>query len=375
MNRLSNHHQKPFMFREIEAKSVENHWFYHKAMAHGQSDLALECLTAQTPAMAKTYGQGIRCAKDWDSGVFAKNLMAAIQLARFEQVDSFSEALEEAHSKGTYLIETVPKNGYSVWSSGLDRESTLHTDPDYWPGDNGMGQILNQLMVDKFGPIQCSHIPHPKVYKPKDLPFDSSDSGSDLDDDSDEDYSEEDSANEDTPSESVAVDVGGNSQPPVVQEGPSTPGVGGNSQAQGQEQPSGSNDDVVRSDEPPVSNNIDTDESVDQVMKSSKEEHFMSTSKDSGESVKPARVGSNQPPSFAAKLASKAKSKGRKSRQLKASHLAGRTTSPRSPSTKRANSNSPSGNKSTKLPKQSNVTNLQVCTNVIKSGKENDNVS
>ncbi len=306
-------------------------------MAHGQCDLALECLTAPTPAMAKTYGQAIRCAKDWDNSIFAKNLMAAIQLARFEQIDAFSDALEEAHSKGLYLIETVPKKRYSIWSSGLDREATLHTDPDFWPGDNGMGQILNQLMFDKFGPIPTSHVPHPKVYTPRELPLDSSDSESEIsdedvveDNDSEQDYSGAGSENEDMSTE----DVGGSSQSPEVQEKPSIHDIGGNSQAQGQDQPSGSNESIVRSSDTPVSTKIDADEPSDKTMTSSKEELIMPTMTKS-DSAKPASVSSKPPPSIAAKLASKAKGRGRKSRQLSATQIVGKSTSPRSPSCKR----------------------------------------
>ncbi len=251
-------------------------------------------------------------------------------MARYEQIDSFSDALEEAHSNGTYLVETVPKSGYSAWSSCLDKESTLHTNPDYWPGDNGLGQILNQLMVDKFGPIPTSHIPHPKVYTPKELPTDSSDSESGESDDSDDedngseqDYSGAESADVDMTTE----EVGGSSQPPEVQEEPSIPSVGGNSQAQGQEQPSMSNDSIVRSEDPPASNSIDVDEPSDQTMTSSKEELIMHvvTKSDSGN---PSIGGSNQPPSLAAKLASKAKHKGRKSRQLTTTKMADLTKVP-----------------------------------------------
>ncbi len=85
--------------------------------------------------------------------------------------------------------------------------------------------------------------------------------------------------------------------------------------------------------------------------------------------------GSNQHPPLAAKLASKVKNKGRKSRQLTTTKMAGKTISPRSPSCKRRNSKSPGGTKSTKSPKQANVSKTSVCTSVSKNVKENDNVS
>ncbi len=145
---LSNHYRAKFTFREVDAWTVENHWFYQKGMANGQPELALMCLEARTGADAKYIAKGIRCAKDWDTGVFAQNLMRDIQLARYEQVEATANAMHEAHRAGTYMVEAVPKNGHSIWSTTLDKEA-----PDYWPGENRMGQLLNNIVIEKLGPF------------------------------------------------------------------------------------------------------------------------------------------------------------------------------------------------------------------------------
>ncbi len=148
---LSNHHEDNFEFRHVPAKTVDNHYFYHKAMLNGQEKLANMCLNAPTGAKAKFLSKGIRCTKDWDNSEIGVNLMMEIQRERFEQVNSFVDAIQDAHINGQYMVEAVPNSDDHFWGSGLDKEATLHTDPDFWPGDNKMGQILNNLAVEKYG--------------------------------------------------------------------------------------------------------------------------------------------------------------------------------------------------------------------------------
>ncbi len=176
---LSNHYEHEFKFRHIPGKSVEHHWYYHKAMIHGQTKLAQLCLGASTAAIAKTYGQGIRCAPDWDNSERAKQLMREIQEAKFEEVIPFQEAIHDAHINGTYLVEAVPKNGMSYWSSGLNHEATLHTEPEAWPGLNNMGQILNELAIDRYGSFWEKDTPNKKIIG---LPKSGAESESELSD-------------------------------------------------------------------------------------------------------------------------------------------------------------------------------------------------
>ncbi len=148
---LSNHYEYTFTYNHLPGKSVEHHWYYQKGMIHGQPKLAKLCMDAPTAAMARTLGHGIRCAPDWDNSDRAKELMRDIQESKFEEVIPFQESIHDAHINGQYLVEAVPKNGVSYWSSGLSKEATLHTNPHAWPGHNNMGQILNDLAVDRYG--------------------------------------------------------------------------------------------------------------------------------------------------------------------------------------------------------------------------------
>ncbi len=116
-------------------------------------------MDAKTAAIAKTLGHGIRCDPNWDNTDRAKELMRDIQDAKFEEVVPFQEAIHDAHINGKYLVEAVPKNGLSFWSSGLGHEATLHTNPSAWPGYNNMGQILNELAIDKYGSFWDKHSP------------------------------------------------------------------------------------------------------------------------------------------------------------------------------------------------------------------------
>ncbi len=148
---LSNHYEHTFKYKHLPGKTVEHHWYFHKAMIHGQPNLAKLCMDAKTAAIAKTLGHGIRCDPNWDNTDRAKELMRDIQDAKFEEVVPFQESIHDAHINGKYLVEAVPKNGISFWSSGLGHEATLHTNPSAWPGYNNMGQILNKLAIDKYG--------------------------------------------------------------------------------------------------------------------------------------------------------------------------------------------------------------------------------
>ena len=148
---LSNHYEHEFTFKHVPGKSVEHHWYHQKGMIHGQTKLAQLCLDAPTAAIAKTLGQGIRCDPNWDNSERAKSLMREIQEAKFEEVVPFQESIHDAHINGTYLVEAVPKSGFSYWSSCLSHEATLHTNPEAWPGNNNMGQILNDLAIDHYG--------------------------------------------------------------------------------------------------------------------------------------------------------------------------------------------------------------------------------
>ena len=222
---LSNHYRAKFTFREVEAWTVENHWFYQKGMANGQPELALMCLEARTGADAKYIAKGIRCAKDWDTGVFAQNLMRDIQLARYEQVDATAHAMQEAHMAGTYMVEAVPKNGHSIWSTTLDKEATLHTAPDYWPGENRMGQLLNNIVIEKFGPFWVNGRPP----TPKDNEDNQDDSDGNTDNEDDVEPAEETTTDTVPPEGTEGMEIEPEPQPALSGEeqgkGPISPSV------------------------------------------------------------------------------------------------------------------------------------------------------
>ncbi len=102
---------------------------YQKAMINGQPELARMCLDAKNAAICKRLGKGIRCVPDWYDSTIGRNLMRVIHWAKFQEVQEFQEAIEDAHVQGLNLVEAVYKNGHSIWSTGLDIEATIHTDP------------------------------------------------------------------------------------------------------------------------------------------------------------------------------------------------------------------------------------------------------
>ncbi len=148
---LSNHYEHPFEHNHVMGKTVDHHWYYKKAMIHGQEELATLCITAPTAAQAKAFGKGIRCVRDWDNSPLARSIMRDIQLSKFKHVEPFADRMADAHLAGQYFVEAVPKGRYSIWSTGLTKEATMNTDPEHWTGMNQMGQILSGIAIDKFG--------------------------------------------------------------------------------------------------------------------------------------------------------------------------------------------------------------------------------
>ncbi len=148
---LSNHYKAPFLHNHIPAKTVENHWFYNKSNKNGQPELATLCLEAKDGGRAKSLSKSILCASDWDHGDLAYNLMKDIVRSKIHQVQAAKDKLHYAWKNGLHIVEAVPNPKDLWWGSSLDKEGTIHTKPEHWPGQNKLGQILMELADEIFG--------------------------------------------------------------------------------------------------------------------------------------------------------------------------------------------------------------------------------
>ncbi len=150
---MSNHYEVEggFEYKHVKYRTVENAWFYQKGLKNGQEKLAEECRDAPNAREAKYLGKGIRCTSDWDHQPYAYAEMKNICRAKYEKEGRPREALKTCWENGLTIVEAVPKNDTSYWGTGLSKEATLHTEKEYWNGQNMLGKVLTELAVEFWG--------------------------------------------------------------------------------------------------------------------------------------------------------------------------------------------------------------------------------
>ncbi len=147
---LSNHYDCPFEHNHVMAKTSENHWFFQKGNKNGQPELANLCLDAKDAKKAKKLSKSILCADTWDYEI-GYQIMKDILRSKLTQVKAARSSLREAWEDGLILVESVPNPRDLCWGSSLGHEATAHTLPEYWPGQNNLGKILQELAVEFWG--------------------------------------------------------------------------------------------------------------------------------------------------------------------------------------------------------------------------------
>lgn len=127
--------------------SSEQGYQYSKAIRRGQPDIATQITQAPTAQMAKAQAKFLKTDKNWTKKEKSA-LMKQLLEAKAEQVPSFKEALL-ASGKNT-IVEAV--NNQFEWGSGLTSEETLHTKKKFWPGENLLGSLLEELRTKLENP-------------------------------------------------------------------------------------------------------------------------------------------------------------------------------------------------------------------------------
>ena len=145
---FSNHYMVDFTYNQLDVKSSEHAFLYHKARINGQMDIALEILAARDAKEAKRISKRIRCCHDWDRQKIARNLMKDINISKVESCKEAKDLLHEAYLDKKTIVEAVPNRKGHFWGSALKKEETLHTRMDKWLGDNEMGKIWMEIAED-----------------------------------------------------------------------------------------------------------------------------------------------------------------------------------------------------------------------------------
>ncbi len=148
---LSNHFKHEFKFKDLPAKTAENHFYFHKSMMNGQPVLARMCHDAPNGRKAKYLSKGIMCDPKWDEDPRCVSLMKDIVNAKIDQVEVARNELHDAWKHGKLIVEAVPNPRDFWWGSSLNKEGTTHTDPEFWPGSNTLGKIYMEIAVERWG--------------------------------------------------------------------------------------------------------------------------------------------------------------------------------------------------------------------------------
>ena len=151
---MSNHFEKTFPYMHVDGLTLENHWFNHKALKNGQEELAAMCLEAESGKEAKYLSHGINCTDDWDKGPMGYMLMKDMVREKLKHVKEARDDLFLCWYNNQIIVEGVHTFRDTYWGSGLNKEATRHTKPEYWPGNNKLGQIYMELADELFGANQ-----------------------------------------------------------------------------------------------------------------------------------------------------------------------------------------------------------------------------
>ena len=129
--------------------SIYGHTFHSSEQAYqwkytdyiGRNDLAQEILTTKTPEKAKEIASRVprHMQKDWHS--IKIGIMEEILLEKLKKCDDFKNSLISSGEKK--IVEAVKSDRH--WSCGLNPKDATTTKPQFYPGENRLGLLLEQI--------------------------------------------------------------------------------------------------------------------------------------------------------------------------------------------------------------------------------------
>ena len=131
--------------------SVEQAYQWKKMKHIKQEAFALEITKAKTPSKAKQIANRVpqNLLEDWH---FIKlDVMKQILDAKLEQCSKFRDELSK--SQGKRIIEATQD---TYWASGLPPYLSTTTKPEYFPGENWLGRILEDMREELIRSSQSS---------------------------------------------------------------------------------------------------------------------------------------------------------------------------------------------------------------------------
>nr|XP_011438753.2 uncharacterized protein LOC105336225 [Crassostrea gigas] len=123
----------------VNHKSAEHAFQYIKAVRCGDLEAANTIKEADNALSALRFGKKVKVNQQWESTKV--EVMQDILENKCVQVPMFQEKLRTS-KQSTIFVEATFND---EWGSGLDRQGTLNTKPEHWPGSNKLGQLLKKI--------------------------------------------------------------------------------------------------------------------------------------------------------------------------------------------------------------------------------------
>ena len=136
---LSNFYPCALDIYGVSHNSAEHAYQYIKSLRCGDLHAANTIKDAPDALTAKRLGDKIKPNEQWIET--EKEVMEEIIENKCVQVSLFREKLRAA-KRNTLFVETTYSD---KWGSGLDREGTMNTKQEKWPGKNNLGIIIGKI--------------------------------------------------------------------------------------------------------------------------------------------------------------------------------------------------------------------------------------
>lgn len=138
---LSNHYECKVKVFDQEFESSEHAFLWKKWIECGHEDIAIRIKMARHAGAAKlidTKQDSGKVTKEWlDKQI---DIMHHILKAKARQIPEFARALKES---GQQLLAEANRD--PLWATGHFPFITSRCKPEYWPGDNMLGQLLMKV--------------------------------------------------------------------------------------------------------------------------------------------------------------------------------------------------------------------------------------
>ena len=141
-NKLSNFWPCTVVFRDETFNSSEHAWYHTIATELGLPDVAKQIKSAKHAGAAKAIASKHiprQMIENWQDQC-GKQVMSEIVRCKVFQNDDVAQYLR--YTGTTVLVEATPDK---VWGSGLYPHQVRVTKPEYWPGQNLLGEILMDI--------------------------------------------------------------------------------------------------------------------------------------------------------------------------------------------------------------------------------------